>query len=950
VASTAAADALIAASKRRQLLAFLQALDAFHADEQRIEAGVDPATGAALPPSQVPQAISAATARLAESFHAAIDLGWQEAFTAGMQEMHGGVAPSRKAQRVLQAEAAAQKAYATRFASDVAEGVPTQPGRWSEGRRTAAYAEATGAAFQIAGALGGPPGELIWWRLGEVVNHCAECPIIAANSPYTQESIPTAPRAGATPCIFTPESEVLTRRGNVPIRDVVVGDEVWTHRSRWRRVINTFINPSAGRRGVIIGGVGFTEDHRLWTLDGWRRSADVASGRLHMIHMQYAKELREMFGDDALGSSYESLPTVRELLCLRDAEGPPGRGVPVLRHESQGQSTVVGPGHEGANPQRGHQGGAQASDDVRSADVGEFQGAAGRQGLHEVLGRGRAPVHLQVQVGLAEGQRPDPGWDGDPSHQRGPDGRPSGEPGDVDRRRSPVAPHGERPSDGDGRCARGQPEGDGRQAVRGVQDGLRGGVSTGSEFVREVLLSGVRECRVDQTTAQSVRPLRRDVPADEFEGAEILQSGVLRPRSLDDGGDELPDLWDFVRAPAAQGAPAEVLFVEVLPSHVYDLEVEEDRSFLVGGIFAENCRASCKCYLTTSPPTTPPKSTSIDQNAAAATDTQFEDRVFLPPPVPPGLRLPTADERGVLRDLEIRRNEARRRAYAAAMDGDKELASVWRRQSRDLTGEIMTYAEDRQIHHVPTFRVSDVVTGKDIGRRDIDRLTHIRGLDGVTVSRAHAQAVLDAVNAAKRNLLADLETYPDVGGFTRESWRDALKAAGAPPSAFGGDLYRLGTEATCCGEADCGRCQSRLSPVVRADESECRCAQGKHAHRHAARPPAGAILATEASTPTVQASTLPDPEDWRIVNVVSSGARATLRNHVAALETLAASKKRGGPAAYDVSVGPFAEGWSDMVASGGTWVQGPLAEVERFFADWAKRAPDPIVAATWQPM
>jgi len=30
--------------------------------------------------------------------------------------------------------------------------------------------------------------------------------------------------------------------------------------------------------------------------------------------------------------------------------------------------------------------------------------------------------------------------------------------------------------------------------------------------------------------------------------------------------------------------------------------------------------------------------------------------------------------------------------------------------------------------------------------------------------------------------------------------------------------------------------------------------------------------------------------------------------------------------------------------------EGPLVEVERFFADWAKRAPDPIVAATWQPM
>lgn len=543
MASTASADVLAAAAKRRQVLAFLRALDAFHADEQSIEAGIDPATGAALPPSQVPQAISAATARLAESFHAAIDAGWSESFQAGMQELHGGVAPSRKSQRVLQAETAAQKAYATRFASDVAAGVPTQPGRWSEGRRVSAYAEATGAAVQIAGALGGPPAELIWWHLGEVVNHCAECPIIAANSPYTQDSIPTVPRAGATPC-----------------------------------------------------------------------------------------------------------------------------------------------------------------------------------------------------------------------------------------------------------------------------------------------------------------------------------------------------------------------------------------------------RASCKCYLTTAPPTTPPKSTAIDQAAATATDTPFEDRVFLAPPVPPGLRLPTADERGVLRDLEIRRNEARRRAYAAAMDGNEPLAKVWRRQSRDLTGEIQAYADERKIHHVPTFRVSDVVTGKDVGRRDIDRLTHIRGIDGVTVSRAHAQAVFDAVNAAKRNLLADLEAYPDIGGFTRESWADALKSAGAPPSAFGGDLYRIGTEATCCGDVTCGRCQARLAPVVRAGVGEC------------------VRRATEAATPTVQAEALPDPEQWRVVNVVSSGARATLRAHVAALETLAEVKRRGGPAAYRVTVGPFADGWSDLVASGGTWVQGPIAEVERFFAAWAAQSPDPLVAATWQPM
>lgn len=947
MASTAGAARALAAVRQRQLLAFLSALDTFHAAEQRIEAGVDPTNGAPLAAGAAPQALAAATSRLAEAMHAAIDAGWRAAFDTGMLEVHGGAAPPPSALRVLQAEAASQKAYATRFASDVAAGVPTQPGRWSEGRRSAAYADATEAAYQVAGGVGAPDGGLIWWRLGEVVNHCAECPIIAANSPYTRESLPTVPRAGATPCVFTPDSPVLTRRGMVPIRDVMVGDEVWTHRSRWRRVVNTFINPSGGRRGVFLNGVGFTEEHRVWTVDGWRTAADVASCGVRMLHLQHAEELREMFGDDALGSSYESMPTVRELLCLWESEGPASRGMSVLRDEPQGHGTVGGPGDTGENDCGDCEGWAETTDNVRSPDVGQLHSAEsrGRSILGEVLGRGRAPVHLPIQVGLADGQRSDPVRDGDSPHQRGSDRRPDRELGDADCKSAPDAPHDSREGDGVG-CRPGRfPEESGPATMRHVSDGVHGTVSRGEGVVREVLLSRVCERGEVQTVDCAVYSLHEGLPADPNKGPELLQPEVLRSISVCGSDDGLPDVWDLVRVPSAQEPPTEVLFVEVLPAHVYDLEVEDDRSFFVGGVFAENCRASCKCTLTTSPPTTPPQRTQAERDESAARDTPFEDRVYNPPPLPPGTRLPTAEERAALRDLEIQRNEARRRAHDAELAGNEREARIWRGRSRDLTGEIRRYADERGVHHVPTFRVGDVVTGRDIGRRDIDRLTHLRGIDGATMARAQSQAIADALAAAKRNLLADLETYPDMGGWTKADWTAALKQAGAPPSAFGGDLIRLGTESTCCGEAECGACRDRLSATVAASERGGACAC-----RATTRAAGRVVLALEATAAPTPAADLPAPEDWRVVNAIGPTARATLRSHVAAFETLAKAGRRSGVAPYRVSVGPFADGWSDLVASGGTWVQGPVAEVERFFKAWAALATDDIVTATWQPM
>lgn len=80
-------------------------------------------------------------------------------------------------------------------------------------------------------------------------------------------------RSGRMSCVaaWTP---ITTRRGVIPIRDVVVGDEVWTHRKRWRRVTHTIIKGVEQMYDVRLSNgavMTCTAAHRLLTQAGaWR--------------------------------------------------------------------------------------------------------------------------------------------------------------------------------------------------------------------------------------------------------------------------------------------------------------------------------------------------------------------------------------------------------------------------------------------------------------------------------------------------------------------------------------------------------------------------------------------------------------------------------------------------------------------------------------------------------
>lgn len=900
------------------LQAFLDAIDAFHVAQEKVANGIDPQTGAAL--DDATAALDAAAARLTQAMHTAIEAGWIKASADALNTMWGKAEAPVQAARVLESEVARQKAFASRFALDIARGETEEKRKIPEPTRAAMYADAAEAGYQVGASLGAPDGALIWWKLSPEAKSCWLCPVWASSSPYSRETLPALPRDGTSPCVFTPDSPVLTKRGEVPICDVVPGDEVWTHRSRWRTVLRTRVNPSAGRRGVYIDGVGLTEDHEVWTADGWIAAGEALRNGAHMLHTQHAKDLREMFGPDALGSAYESLPTVRELLSLRATEGPAGGGVPVLRDEPQSEGAVGRPGEEAPNPRGGDCPREEGPDAIRGSDLGEFHvtEGGGLPLLGQLLGRRPQTDGVPIPVGLDEGERSHPRWLRDPPHQRGSDGRPIGEPADAHASRASQRAHAERSGDADGGGARRQAAARAGAPVRELRGNLHGQASPGARGVPHVLLDEVLSGGEVQAAGEALQELRADVSANADEGARLLLPSVLGriPLDVDDPG--LRNVRGNLHVHAAQEPPAEVLFVEVLPPHVYDLEVEEDHSFLVGGVFAANCRSRCKCHLDIRPAEGVKFPTPEDRER----DRRFEERVLNPPPVPPGMRLPTPEERGTLRDLEIQRNFARRKQADADARGSKGEARLWQQKSRELTKNIREFSEANGIHHVPTFSVGDVIAGKDIGQRDIDRLTHFRGIDGVTVSRAQVAAIKEATAAAKADVLKVLGNYPAADAVSREEWRRLLKANGAPESAFGGELTRLAREG--CDHEHEGRMTVR------------------------ARPALGLVAAVEAKVPDVTVEVLPSPADWRVVNLMAETVRETLENHVAAYALLGAAGRRTGIEPYRVEVGPF-DDW-DMVAVGGTWVQGDAAEVRRFCEALRAMAPAGFAVATWQAM
>ena len=100
-----------------------------------------------------------------------------------------------------------------------------------------------------------------------------------------------------SPC-FTAGHTVLCRRGLVPIEDVVVGDEVWTHAGRWKPVtaVMNRVAPTVRLRGQGHNAMVSTPDHPFYasqTVKTWNGNGYTRALRMpEWVHAAEMKGLR----------------------------------------------------------------------------------------------------------------------------------------------------------------------------------------------------------------------------------------------------------------------------------------------------------------------------------------------------------------------------------------------------------------------------------------------------------------------------------------------------------------------------------------------------------------------------------------------------------------------------------------------------------------------------------
>lgn len=87
-------------------------------------------------------------------------------------------------------------------------------------------------------------------------------PMAGIGNPYRIQSLGNC---------FTAGTMVLTQRGAVAIEEIQLGDYVWTHQNRWREVQQLHHNPRGGRRLYnvkVFRGPSFevTENHKFWSI------------------------------------------------------------------------------------------------------------------------------------------------------------------------------------------------------------------------------------------------------------------------------------------------------------------------------------------------------------------------------------------------------------------------------------------------------------------------------------------------------------------------------------------------------------------------------------------------------------------------------------------------------------------------------------------------------------
>lgn len=353
--------------------------------------------------------------------------------------------------------------------------------------------------------------------------------------------LPAYPRDGS--CVVTPQSRVFTSRGLIPIKDVIVGDVVFTHKNRWRKVIGTRVTLSEHKElcSVKMGRyspVSFTSDHNLYTTHGWY---DIRSIDKNMLSVY------------TIGTIYRSIIYAKKYFVslLRRVEGL-SRQIMCELYESNNCNKSMEKSRDTREDADLYQIGTQR----KTYNMGQNQSGHSLaiktrwSILDMVLGRRQEIYGISLPVGLDNGKWADTEWVYNTSQR---------------------------------------------------WELLKRFAGKFGMFVERYSHASAREINFRKDSGVShLSSLWESVQGkDKGKSQQVLLSRMLSQGSTKEQSLGLRKLWERICGYVGSWKTPEILFKGMLPdgTFLYDLEVEEDNSFIIEGIVAHNseCLTNCKC-------------------------------------------------------------------------------------------------------------------------------------------------------------------------------------------------------------------------------------------------------------------------------------------------------------------------------------------------------------------
>jgi very-short-patch-repair endonuclease len=176
-----------------------------------------------------------------------------------------------------------------KFMENFANDIMSRKGKMPYARRMRMYIDGLDGMFGFGKLVYLPEEVQIYWMLGRTDKHCIDCLMFSSKNPYTKKTLPGFPKSGQSRCFVGKYNmyNIFTMDGWKNFKDIKIGDQVLSHRGKWKKVLAIIDEPvqdeycyevvfeSKNKRRMVVY---MLNDHKSIVEKRWTRADELNVG------------------------------------------------------------------------------------------------------------------------------------------------------------------------------------------------------------------------------------------------------------------------------------------------------------------------------------------------------------------------------------------------------------------------------------------------------------------------------------------------------------------------------------------------------------------------------------------------------------------------------------------------------------------------------------------------